>query len=65
MLFKLHDRYDLSRWEYTKKVRIAPYEIPHSHPILTLNSQYAIGPGADEDLILATYIHEQLHWALD
>jgi hypothetical protein len=65
MLSDLCVRHDLSRWEYTDKVRIAPYEIPHSHPILTLNSQYAIGPGKDEDLFLATYIHEQLHWALD
>lgn len=65
MLSELRGRHDLCRWEYTDKVRIAPYEIPHSHPVLTLNSQYAVGPGKDELLFLATYIHEQMHWALD
>jgi len=65
MLTELRMRYDLSRWEFTDKVRIAPFEIPHSHPVLTLNSQYAIGPGKDEELFLATYVHEQIHWLLD
>lgn len=30
---------------------------PHSHPVLTMNAR----PGED-DRILATYLHEQIHW---
>jgi hypothetical protein len=36
-LLDLRRRFDLSRFEYTRRVRIAPLEIPHSHPTLTLN----------------------------
>lgn len=57
MLLGLRQRHDLSRLEYTKQVRIAPTEIPHSHPRLTLNTW--IG---DEIGLLSTYLHEQMHW---
>jgi len=60
LLVNLRGRYDLSAWEYTKKVRIAPFETPHSHPVLTLNARLV----EDEDAFLATYLHEQIHWAL-
>jgi len=65
LLIKQRSEYDLSKWEYTKEVRIAPYEIPHSHPVLTLNARLVDGPSKDEEAFLSTYIHEQLHWALD
>ena len=60
LLVDLRARYDLSTWEYTMKVRIAPFEAPHSHPVLTLNARLV----EDEDAFLATYLHEQVHWAL-
>jgi hypothetical protein len=56
-LLRLKRRFDLSAFEYCKQVRVAPVEIPHSHPKITLNTWVR----GDEDL-LATYLHEQLHW---
>jgi len=58
MLLALRRRFDLTPFECCKKVRIAPTEIPHSHPQITLNTWVR-----DEDLgLLSTYLHEQLHW---
>ena len=34
--------------------------IPHSHPVLTLNTRYL----DDDTAQLATFVHEQLHWFL-
>ena len=48
---------NLNLYEYTSKIRIAPSEIPHSHPVLTLNNRL----DKKNDLI-CTYIHEQMHW---
>ena len=59
MLTGLRQRYHLAPFEYTKQVRIAPTEIPHSHPVLTLNSFVR-----DEVALLSTYLHEQMHWYL-
>ena len=61
LLRGLRERYDLSRWEYTRTVRIAPLEVPHSHPVLTLNAKDI----RDEDAFLSTYLHEQVPWGLD
>ena len=58
-LIELRKRHDLARFEYTKAVRISPTEIPHSHPKLTLNTWVR-----DELSLLATYLHEQMHWYL-
>ncbi len=56
-LARLHEDLDLARFEYTTKVRIAPLEIPHSHPVLTINAR------ATSDLsLLSLYLHEQMHW---
>lgn len=49
-------RYDLSKWIRTRKVLIEQYVVPHSHPVLTLNTR------GDGDELLATFIHEQIHW---
>ncbi len=54
--------YNLDKWIFTDKVRIEAYAIPHSHPILTLNTRYG---EEDKDQLLATFIHEQLHWYVD
>ncbi len=57
MLTGLRKLHDLARFEYTKHVRIAPTEIPHSHPVLTLNTFLR-----DEVALLSAYLHEQMHW---
>lgn len=57
LLNKLRSEHDLRQFEYTVRVRVAPGEIPHSHPVLTLNTMLrAEGP------LLSTYLHEQMHW---
>ena len=60
LLRDLQIRHDLAPFEFSSKVRIAPYEIPHSHPVLTLNT-FTVD---DPDRFLATYLHEQAHWYL-
>lgn len=57
MLVDLRTRHDLARFEYARQVRIAPTEIPHSHPVLTLNTWIR-----DDLTLLSTYLHEQMHW---
>lgn len=54
--------HDLKRFEFTDKVIIEAKTIPHSHPVLTLHTRHA--PAEHRDLLLSTYIHEQLHWFL-
>ena len=62
-LNELFETYGLERYFYTETVQIEDGVIPHSHPILTLSpstfgTQYLDNPNA----LLATYIHEQMHW---
>jgi hypothetical protein len=57
-LFKI---YDLSPLLFTKEIQIESRVVPHSHPILTLNTKYAEEPYK----LLSMFIHEQLHWWLD
>ncbi len=64
LLLDLRARHDLSKWEYTDNIRIAPNERPHSHPVLTLNSRYVLQAEPDEDAFLCCYLHEQIHWGL-
>jgi hypothetical protein len=58
-LRRLVDQFDVEQWLFTEKVLIDDSQwIPHSHPVLTLNSRYL-----DDDLSqLATFLHEQFHW---
>jgi hypothetical protein len=52
--------WDLSRWLFTRIIEIQSGVIPHSHPVLTVNTQYL-----DNDIPqLATLVHEELHWFL-
>lgn len=62
-LLRLIDSHDLSALFFTKKIRIkSGFDvIPHSHPVLTLNTRHL----NDDDLLLGTFIHEQLHWYLE
>lgn len=57
-LFHLAKVYDLRPFLYTKKIHIQSRVIPHSHPVLTLNTRNAEKPHA----ILATWMHEEFHW---
>jgi hypothetical protein len=56
---RLRDQHDLRRFEYTNHLRVAPTEIPHSHPVLTLTTA-----SHDPEAILCEYLHEQMHWYL-
>ncbi len=64
LLQELRRTYDLTRFEFTDKVRVAPLEIPHSHPILTLNTRYVRGDQMDSLKFLSVYLHEQFHWGV-
>lgn len=57
LLFRLRKDFDLAPFEYCRNVRIAPLEIPFSHPEITLNSWTN-----DKLALLASYLHEQMHW---
>ena len=60
MLAALRRRHDLSRFEYTSVVRIVPGGDTFAIPMLTLGNRFA----DNEDLLLSTYLHEQMHWYL-
>ena len=60
LLEALRRRHDLARYEYTRVVRIVPGSDTFAHPILTLGNRFA----DSEDLLLSTYLHEQMHWYL-
>ena len=56
-LQRLIAEHDLERWQYTDEVLVdEKAAIPFSHPVLTMNTD-----GRDDHLV-ATYLHEQLHW---
>lgn len=57
MLTALRRRHDLSRYEYTKVVRIVPGSETFAHTVLTLGNRFA----ENEDMLLSTYLHEQMH----
>jgi len=57
-LLEILATYPLERWLFTRTVVIRSRVIPHSHPVLTLNTQYV-----DDDVAqMATFLHEQMHW---
>ena len=62
-LQKLVAEHDLAKWLFTTKIVVdGSYEtIPHSHPVLTLHSRHHLDP----ELLLSTFVHEQLHWHID
>ena len=60
-LQRLLSTYDVSNWMFTRKVVIESGSvIPHSHPVLTLSTRHL----KDDELLLSTFVHEQLHWYL-
>lgn len=58
-LERLLRTYDVRPWIFTDEIVIesGPDVIPHSHPVLTLSTD-----ALNEDLLLSTFVHEQLHW---
>jgi hypothetical protein len=54
-------KFDLSKYFFTTKIHIQSFVIPHSHPVLTLNTRTIKEP----DRYLALFIHEQIHWFFD
>ena len=63
LLQALRKSHDTTKWEFTNKVHIKRKTIPHSHPILTLHTRHT--SKTQKDLLLSTYLHEQIHWHLD
>ena len=59
-LQRLIGEHDLSKWTFTRTVQIDEKAIPHSHPVLTLHTRHI----KDDELLLSTYVHEQIHWRL-
>ena len=59
-LRRLLRAHDVRKWLFTRDVLIQSGVIPHSHPVLTLNTRYL----DDDTAQLATFVHEQLHWFL-
>ena len=57
-LRRLLETFDLEPLLFTTRVRIQSRVIPHSHPVLTLNTRHL----EDDERQLATFIHEQMHW---
>lgn len=50
--------YEIAQWMFTQDVIVESRVIPHSHPVLTVNTQYI-----DDDVSqMATLLHEQFHW---
>jgi len=60
-LERLLAAYDLRKYTFTHAVIIDEQSIPHSHPVLTLHARHL----KQDDELLSTYVHEQLHWYLD
>lgn len=61
-LQRLLSVYDVSNFVFTRKIIIeSGFDvIPHSHPVLTLSTRHL----KDDELLLATFVHEQFHWYL-
>lgn len=59
-LLRLLDEYDLSSRIFTREIVVdsGGWVTPHSHPVLTLSTRHL----RDDELLLATFVHEQLHW---
>lgn len=59
-LERLIAAHDLRQWTFTHEIVIDEKSIPHSHPVLTLHTRHV----KQDDELLSTYLHEQLHWFL-
>jgi hypothetical protein len=59
-LLGLIGRHALLPWLVTRAVLIDEDAVSHSHPVLTLSTRHQ----SDDGLLLASFVHEQLHWFL-
>lgn len=59
-LLRICQRWDISAWLYTNRVIIQAGAIPHSHPVLTLNTRCL----HDDLSALGTLLHEEIHWGV-
>jgi hypothetical protein len=57
-LEQVFDSYDLTKYTFTREVVIEEGARNHAFPVLTLNARFA----DSGDALLASYIHEQIHW---
>lgn len=57
-LLQLFEQYPLDKWLYTEHIQIDKDAILHSPPVLTLHTRHL----NDSQQLIATYIHEQIHW---
>jgi hypothetical protein len=55
----LLDRYDVSRWARTHTLVIEDGVIPHSHPVLTIDTR-----DLGDEYVMSAFLHEQVHWLL-
>jgi hypothetical protein len=60
-LLRLVEERDVSAWLFTKDVVVDETAIPHSHPVLTVHTRHL----GDDDMLVATLVHEQFHWLED
>ena len=60
-LERLLKQYDTTKYTFTQTIVIDDSAIPHSDPVLTLHTRHL----QQDDELLSTYVHEQLHWYLD
>lgn len=63
VLEQLLKDYNVTKWIFTQEVLIDKNSIPHSHPVLTLHTRNLTDQTGELGL-LATFIHEQIHWHL-
>ncbi|WP_234572300.1 hypothetical protein [Rhodohalobacter sp. 614A] len=57
-LRRILSRYKLDPWIFTNEIQIESGVDPHSHPILTLNTEYL----DNDEAQLSVFLHEQAHW---
>lgn len=55
----LLDRCVVARWVGTRSIVIEDRAIPHSHPVLTIDTR-----DLGDEYVIATFLHEQVHWLL-
>ena len=60
-LRRLLSQFDLTPWLFTRRILVDERAIPHSHPVLTVHTRHL----REDNLLLSTFVHEELHWWLD
>jgi hypothetical protein len=52
--------FDVKKWTFTHAIVIDEQSLPHSHPVLSLNTDYE----SNDVRLLGDFVHEQVHWLL-